>query len=108
LNSIIIPDTAIEIGENAFDGCMELEEEAGEASLTIEQWGKLNWRKANAAEVRMTIVLSIKQLQKLSDVELAAHISTIASRTLSKAVCFLVECGEPGLVREIVKYCGFK
>jgi phage FluMu protein gp41 len=69
--------------------------------------GKLNWRKAKTAEVRMTIVLSIEQLQKLSDEDLTTHISTISNLESRMAVLFLVECGEPRLVRGIVKYCGF-
>jgi hypothetical protein len=64
----------------------------------------LNWRKVKAAEMRMTIVISIKQLQKLSDEDLVTHILSISDLIQSKAVSFLVECGEPGLVREIVKY----
>jgi hypothetical protein len=108
LSSILIPDTAIGIRENAFAGCSVLKEKADEAGLSVVDWGKLNWRKAKTAEVRMTIVLSIKQLQKLSDEKLAAHISTISNPISGKAARFLVECGEPGLVREIVKFCGFR
>jgi hypothetical protein len=52
----------------------------------------------------MTIVLGLKQLQKLSDEKLTAHISTISNPKSGTAVHFLVECGEPGLVREIVKH----
>jgi hypothetical protein len=108
ISSLILPDSAIEIADDAFDGCTMLKQKADEAGLTIEEWGKLNWRKAKAPEVRMSIMLSIKQLQKLSDEQLAAHISTISDPTMRKVVQFLVECGEPGLVREIVKYCGLK
>jgi hypothetical protein len=58
----------------------------------------------DADEFRMAIVLSIKQLQKLSDEDLYAHISTISDPIVSNVVRFLVECGEPGLVGEIVKF----
>jgi hypothetical protein len=85
-----------------------LKDKADAAGLAVVEWGKLNWRNAKAAEVRMTIVLSIKQLQKLSDEKLITHISTISNPKSRMAARFLVECGEPGLVREIVKYCGFK
>jgi S-methylmethionine-dependent homocysteine/selenocysteine methylase len=84
--------------------CTLLKDKADEAGLTVREWGKLNWRKVKAAEMRMTIVFSIKQLQKLSDEDLATHILSISDPILRKAVSFLVECGEPGLVREIVKY----
>jgi hypothetical protein len=85
-----------------------LQDKADEAGLTVVEWGNLNWRKAKAAEVRMTIVLSINQLQKLSDEGLDAHISVISNPKRGMAVRFLVECGEPGLVMEIVKFCGLE
>ena len=92
------------IGDQTFFRCTELKRKATEAGLSIEEWGRSNWRKARAVKTRFTLLLCIKPLRDLNDDELDAHLTTIETPIVRDCVRFLVECGEEGLVREIVKY----
>jgi hypothetical protein len=127
LTSISIPDSVTSIGEfalgkceslayiaipdsttveaNSFTLCTELRRLATEAGLSIEEWGRSNWRKAKALKIRLTMVSCIKQLSLLDYEELDNHLTTIQKpQIVSDCVRFVVEIGEPGLMREIVKY----
>jgi hypothetical protein len=99
----IIPDSTT-IEANAFLNCTELERIATEAGLSIEEWGRSNWRKARALKLRLTMVSCIKRLSLLDYGELDNHLTTIQKpQIVRECVRFVVEVGEPGLMREIVK-----
>jgi hypothetical protein len=101
---IAIPDSTT-IKSNAFFRCTELERIAAEAGLSIEEWGKSNWRKARSLKLRYKMVSCIKRLSLLNYEELDSHLTTIQKPQIVRyCVRFLVEIGEPGLMREIVKY----
>jgi hypothetical protein len=101
---IAIPDSTT-INPRTFYRCTELERIATEAGLSIEEWGRSNWRKAKALKIRLTMVSCIKRLSLLDDEELDNHLTTIQKPQIVRdCVRFLVEVGEPGLMREIVKY----
>jgi hypothetical protein len=101
---IAIPDNTT-IDPRTFVGCTELERIATEAGLSIEELGRSNWRKARALKMRFTMVSCIKRLSLLDDEELDNHLTTIQKPHIVRdCVRFLIEVGEPGLMREIVKY----
>jgi hypothetical protein len=105
---ITIPDSAV-ADIHAFGECTELERIATEEGLSIEEWGKRNWRKAEAArlalELRRSIVSCIGKLQEISDDDLEAHLETIDGPQIVKdCVRFVIQVGEPGLMREIVRF----
>jgi hypothetical protein len=124
LTSIIIPDLVTTIGTWVFKDCVslayiaipdstiivdtystELERIATEAGLSIEEWGRSNWRKAKALKLRLTMVSCIKRLSLLDYEELDNHLTTVQKpQKVRDCVRFVVEVGEPGLMREIVKY----
>ena len=108
LVSITIPDSVTTIGYQAFYGT-EFECNAREAGLSVEEWGRSNWRKAKPLKIRYTLLMCISKLREvetnLSAEEFNNHLA--ANPALPKVrdcVRFLVECGEDGLIREIVKY----
>jgi hypothetical protein len=111
LVSINLPDGVTEISDYAFDGCTEIERKATEAGLSTIEWGRSNWRKDVAIKrmkiIRYSVVGCISALQHLNFDELRDHILSNPVEQpviLHAVVCFLVELGEPGLVREIVKF----
>jgi hypothetical protein len=63
---------SVTIGDRAFYGCYDLERQATEAGLRIEEWGKSNWRKWNKLETRFAIVSTVKKLNRCTDSELDA------------------------------------
>jgi hypothetical protein len=63
------------------------------------------------SETRISMVSAIRKLQKLDagELELPVHILGIAnSQIIGDCVRFMVECGEEGLMREIVGYVARK
>jgi hypothetical protein len=111
LVSINLPDSVTEISSSAFDGCTEIERKATEAGLSTIELGRSNWRKDVAIKrmkiIRYSVVGCISALQHLNFDKLRYHILSNPVEQpaiLNAVVCFLVELGEPGVVREIVKF----
>jgi hypothetical protein len=106
LTSIIIPDSVIHIHDTAFFGCDQLQAYATAAGLSIEEWGRSNWRKwRNMLNTRFAIVSTVKKLNRHTDDELdLLEVADGSSAELGAVLLFMVECGEEGLVRKIVRY----
>jgi hypothetical protein len=106
LSFISIPDSVSFVGDSAFLGCVALERISKEAGHpTVEEWGRANWRKAVATTLKLSIVSCITQLQALTDDELETHLQTIdGPQIVGDCIRFVVQVGEPGLMREIVRY----
>ena len=86
----------------AFEGCTLLNIKSSAQGLAISEWGRANWERAS---VRLAVAAAVRRLRGLSDTQLDRHIDTIPRpRKVSACVRFLVECGEDGLVREIIRY----
>ena len=106
LASITIPPSVIEIHADALFNCPELERQASAAGLSIEDWGRLNWFETKRkVDTRFAIVSTVKKLDRLSNDELDALVATDASSPeVGAALRFLVECGEEGLMRLVVRF----
>jgi hypothetical protein len=73
--------------------------------VNVKPTGGRRERERERCEVHNSLIHRETTEAQLNDNELDAHISTIEqSPIVGKCVRFLVEVGEPGLVREIVKY----
>jgi hypothetical protein len=98
----IPPSTTIRY--EAFHGYTELERQATEAGLSVEEWGRSNW-KWKKLETRFAIVSTVKKLNRCTDSELDALVVADGScAKVGAALVFMVECGEEGLVRKIARY----
>jgi hypothetical protein len=104
LQSIAIPSSCTYIGDEAWAGAIHLERKAKEQGLSIEEWGRSNWRKAKAAELRYAILSCITKLRALSDEGLEDYLTTMPIPAVGDCVRFVVQCGEEGLVREICRF----
>lgn len=66
-----------------------------------------NFRKFQNAKLRLAVVCGIKSLWCLNGNELSYHIWTMICRPIvGECLRYLVECGEKGLIREILGYVG--
>jgi hypothetical protein len=105
LTSIVIPDSITNIGHNTFYGSTLLETNARAAGLSIEQWGRSNWRKWKRIETRFVIASTVKKLNRHTDDELSLLVvADGSSPEVGRVLRFMIECGEEGLMRMIVGY----
>jgi hypothetical protein len=101
----MIPDSVTHIENSVFDGSTLLETNAGAAGLSVEDWGRSNWRKWKRVETRFAIASTVKKLNRHTDDELdALVVADGSSPVVGRVLRFMVECGEEGLVRMTVGY----
>jgi hypothetical protein len=99
----MIPDSVTRISGDVFIGCDRLQTNATAAGLSIEEWGRSNWR--NMLNTRFAIVSTVKKLNRHTGDELdLLEVADGSSAELGAVLLFMVECGEEGLVRKIVRY----
>jgi hypothetical protein len=102
MEQLYIPESVLMVDSLAFLHTTELARKAKEAGMTIEEWGRMRY---NRTEIRFAFVFALWKLQKLNDTQMMRHIARIPKPAfMRRCVLFLCELGEPGLVREIVKY----
>ena len=105
----MIPDSVTHVHGTAFARCAELQRQATEAGLSVEEWGRSNWRAQQLQlETRFTIVSTVTNLNRLTESgeRIALVEAPDADPQVAAGLRLLVELGgmEEGLLRMIVKF----